>query len=234
MKLMVLFTLLFSTFAQAGNEMGNGGGLVYCPHYNKYYFYDAYAMKILRSWDIVPPGNLNDELTIAEGFAGRLKSIDPKLVMQLKGWIRSFYSETEFVDGDQLSVTSDFYLKVLMSEDVLEQVIIQNLPSSARYTISRSRWNMLNKIQKGVAVFHEVIYRRALLRNPDLKKSDAVIQLVQLVISNKGQNSLFADRLRFFADLMLMKGEIPLYYQEVNASDESSIRYLDGDHRRHD
>lgn len=191
MKFLISIYFLFVMPALAGNELGNGGNYIYDNCADKYYFYDSYEMEKRYSWKIELPLNRYDEQSIALGFADMLNFYDEELTKQLKHWIRTFYIETRLTDK-KLAQINDFNSRITDIGDNFGQLIIQKPANGKLYTIYRPVWEKMDKVQKAVAILHEVIYRRAVLLRPTLWRSDNIRFIVQLIIANKIDEFYFA------------------------------------------
>lgn len=186
MKTFLAFLLSSISFAFAGNEIGNGGNYVQDVCLKKVSFYDAYEMEKLLGWEIKLPAAEENEIEIAKGFAQRLEYFNTDDSIKLLNlWISNFYKDTDF-QNEPLALLTDFKSRVIEEGSTFHQLIIQK---RGRYKIYKPIWDRMDKVQKAVAILHEVIYRRSLMNNPFLDKSDAVRLLVQILIADKIQDN---------------------------------------------
>lgn len=180
-SLLFFIVLSFSSFA--GNEVGNGGGVLYhLESKTPVMFFDAYETEARYGYRIQWPRDLSSELQVAMSFTSRLAKYDPKLQKQLNGWIKSFYAEASFSQSD-LPLIFDMGTGIHIPEwSGVAQLIIQ---TKHGYILNQRYWNKLATEQKGVAILHEVVYRKALEVNPRLFLSEKVRIFVAILISNE-------------------------------------------------
>lgn len=187
-KLLLFLVTFFNMIAFAGNEVGNGGGVLVEKKTNEAkIFFDSYETVNRYKYDIKWP--LSDSLSdveIAHFFVNRLPAEQFELKQKLSGWINSFYDESVFTN-DNLDTLFDMGTGIHISKDFFfSQLIIQfNDAQKIEYLVQKKYWSELPARQRGVAILHEVIYRRAIEVNPRLFSSVKVRMLVAFLISDE-------------------------------------------------
>lgn len=189
MKIFLSLIFLFvCSFAMAGNEVGNGGGVLYNLQTKRpYMFFDAYESEVRYGYSVKWPSERENEIKVAMSFTERLSHFDADLQKQLNKWILSFYSESVYSQKD-LPVIFDMGTGISIPNWAgLGQLVIQMKQGQGqvRYILNKRYWVSLPAEQKGIAILHEVIYRKALEVNPRLFSSVKVRMFVAFLISNE-------------------------------------------------
>lgn len=178
-----LILMLLSLTALAGNEVGNGGGVLYhLKSKTPIMFFDAFETEARYGYRVQWPRDLNNDRQVAMAFTSRLAKYDPKLQKQLNNWINAFYNDASFSQAD-LPVIFDMGTGIHIPEGTgIAQLVIQ---TKTGYVLNQRYWNALPAEQRGVAILHEVVYRKALEVNPNLFSSVKVRTFVAILISNE-------------------------------------------------
>ncbi|WPU65990.1 hypothetical protein [Peredibacter starrii] len=181
--LSLIIFMALSLSAVAGNEVGNGGGVLYQLKSNTpIMFFDAFETEARYGYRVQWPREIRNDREVAMAFTSRLAKYDPKLQRQLNNWIKAFYSEAVFSETD-LPVIFDMGTGIHIPEGTgIAQLVIQ---TKSGYILNQRYWNRLSSEQRGVAILHEVIYRKALEVNPRLFSSVKVRTFVAILISNE-------------------------------------------------
>lgn len=219
-----LFLLLICGPLLAGNEIGNGGNTVRGPCENKWYFYDVYEMGLLYQWNVVLPPETNSEIAIAKGILARLNTIDPELTQQLQLYAERFYTHAIF-NHNTLSRFEDYDTIYLEEGSRLYQLINQRNAITcgfecSRYEISYPLWQQLDKVQKAAAIVHEILYKRALINHPKLRRSDDIRFLNQILLADK-----LEDTYQFVVQIYLLYlSKDPIREPSLNRAYDEAVR----------
>lgn len=167
MKSVFIATIVFLTTAisVAGNSVGNGGDVVYCPHNRTAELLDHYEGRVF--WGITP--DLGDAQLSVEDKLGivldRVRIYDPFHAEKWEDEIKFFWSNVIFLPGVDLVDISDSEHVAIPAGCRISQIAIQKRPTFPRdkyYTVSKNLWDMLSSDGKAGLVLHEVLFKEAL------------------------------------------------------------------------
>ncbi|EQC48519.1 hypothetical protein M899_1842 [Bacteriovorax sp. BSW11_IV] len=186
----LLCMAIFNITTFAGNEVGNGGGvLVNKTTSRAEFFFDVYETQDHYGFDIQWPDQdrYKNDVQMAKAFVSRLREYDKKLERQLKNFADDFYKESSFISNSHLFIFDTGMGIEIPSNYELKQLIIQYTfdNGQTKYVIDQKYWSELSASQRAVAILHEVVYRRALIVNPRLFSSVKVRQFVAFLISDE-------------------------------------------------
>lgn len=191
-KMISLLFLFVSLFAHAGNEVGNGGIVLYSLTTKvPSVLLDAYETEARYGFTIKWPKEMRDDLSIAMEFTKRLAAYDPRLQNQLNTWIKTFYAEASIASSLPLIFDTGVGIHIPKGYGFGQLVIQTKHDNQTHYLLNERFWEMLPVEQRAIAILHEVVYRKALEVNPNLFSSLKVRQFVVLLISN--EISYFSD-----------------------------------------
>lgn len=185
-KMISLLLLFVSLFAHAGNEVGNGGVVLYSlTNRMASVLLDAYEAEARYGFTVKWPKEMRDEVSIAMDFTKRLAPHDAKLQNKLNVWIKSFYAESSITPNLPLIFDTGVGIHIPQGYRFGQLVIQTKYGNQTHYLLNERFWKLLPVEQRAIAILHEVVYRRALEVNPNLFSSLQVRQFVVLLISNE-------------------------------------------------
>lgn len=192
----LIFVMLFSLLSYAGNEVGNGGGVIVDRKTGKpIVFFDAWETTERYGYIVIRTVDKSNDVEEALTFLNRIKKFDLELHKELSDWAQTFYNEIQFTDND-LPLIFDTGTGIKIPENLkIAQLIIQRRlgPSDVQYLINEKLWKGLSADQRGIAILHEIVYRKAIQVNPNLFNSVNVRLFVGMIISDRishvGKNS---------------------------------------------
>ena len=185
MKTSIIVILALITAAQnvaaGGNELGNGGNMIYCsqqPSQSK--FYDSY--EAATRYSLIPQFSaspidcslingtevcLKKAVAVATQILTRLASNDVELSKKLTSYISLFEQESKFIRDAEFVRVDDIGISYYPKHCEIHQLVIQHVPMNHApedkyYLISADYWTKLNSNEQASALLHEVIYRYAL------------------------------------------------------------------------
>ncbi len=169
-KLLTLSLMLIAAttaFARGGNELGNGGDIVYCPRSaEKAILLDVYESRFSNRKLMFENDGLSYEGKLLKIF-DRWQRVSPLRMNRYREWLEKFTQEAAFIPNVELPNIPDEGLAAVPRGCEIRQIIVQ-LPeedigtSYKRYTVSKDLWDLLNENNKAALVLHELIYREAI------------------------------------------------------------------------
>lgn len=161
MVILYALTILFSSTADAGNRVGNGGHVFYCPGSDKIQaldFYGAYGFEGPKVG-----GGEKDEIAIAKARLQKLKTLAPKLHDQYGQRLTTIMDEMEFRKNDRLVLVEDS-LHAVEPEDenckayqlIIRKAVLEK--GEKRFVVNETLWKKLSPVQKAGMLTHEIIY----------------------------------------------------------------------------
>lgn len=220
-----ILLIVFGRFADAGQEAGNGGDIVYCNQNGKvtihlYDYFEAQNPPFGRNIDLGPGFSFDQKINYV--FA-RIEKLNPLRAKRYRNWYKTFMTEAFFVKGAELIDVPDTGGGYIPIGCQLKQAATQNvepfLPGQMRYLISNDLWVQFDEITKAGLILHELILREAIanhhknsilaryfhgwLASRDLEKFDQMeyIDLVSQVKysdANIGSLPIFVEKLWFY------------------------------------
>lgn len=182
----VLILVTMST-AFAGNEVGNGGSVLYNLHTGKaFMFYDHFEARERYHLFVQWPSASRD-VEVAQKFAERICPHDVGLCEKLKGWVQSFYDEVLFTDKVLTPVNDTGMMHIPQGYGIAQLIVQYQHPHTKKvsYQIRRKFWSELSHRDRAVGILHEVVYRRFIeLKGEDINSVE-VRYLVALIISDE-------------------------------------------------
>lgn len=160
---MILFV---SAVAHAGFRRGNGGSVLICDQNQgkTYQLLDLFEAETRYHFSVQPAEGA-DEFQKAQNLIDRLARLNPSRRDLYTGWLKSFKSESQFIDGLNIVGIPDVGVSYIPDGCVLKQMIVQVEPLTSfelRYTIDLRVWNALDLDHRAAALVHELIYREAI------------------------------------------------------------------------
>jgi len=180
-KLTLTFlTLVFpiSAFAVGGDELGNGGDVLYCARNGKYTFESFDLFEAGGSHGIFEVREFPEEKAFAESafFAG-LKAKDPGRACLYAKWNKEFRRDSVMLDLPVYNV-ADEGLVMIPKNCKLMQAVVQYKHSARqrpRYFIYSDVYFKLDEVNRLAIRIHEFIYREGVAMNlPRFKNSMGV------------------------------------------------------------
>jgi hypothetical protein len=161
--------LLSSGLAFAsGRTVGNGGDVVSCKGSdgtNSLELLDYYEGRVLRGLKVDLGGadvSIDEKLDLA---LTRLERVSPRRAASYRQQVKSFISETLFLDDVDLVDVPDSGHIILPKNCKILQIANQSeplYPEDRRFVIDRTLWNQLDKDNQAGLILHEVVYREAI------------------------------------------------------------------------
>jgi len=168
----LIYILLFlsSGFANAGTSVGNGGLVVSCLSESGH--------QQLRLLDFVE-AEIRWKLTINEKLIGqspfeivssvidKMFVFDPARANMLRLRLKSFVSESDFMENIELSRTDDEHNILVPKNCLILQAVVQVtplFPEERLYNISADIWKQMDQqpIEQAGLVMHELLYREGI------------------------------------------------------------------------
>lgn len=174
-----------------GNEVGNGGNAIVCNQEERFYlFYDEYESMNRYVLPLKLPeeyGKLEAEALTLK-FIERLSRLDHDLASELTLSASTFTKNAIILYGAKLSSVDDTGIWFVPKNCKIKQAIIQKnpmFPNDRRYWIDGDLWNQMPTQSKAIAILHEVLYKKAILINPNISSSEGIRYFVGLLISDE-------------------------------------------------
>ena len=191
MKTLFLIVFFISTFSFAGPHIiGNGGSGLVCDQSSKFntQLLDVFEMGLLLNLK-AEYDSKNNYKTLALNFIERLSIFSRIDMNQLKSWVKTFESESLFLDEVELVAVEDSVYYALPMGCLLQQAVIQkepSLPGDQRYIINNRLWRQFDDLSKASLIIHEVIYRLFIINfgSYENQNSLSVRRTVSFVVSN--------------------------------------------------
>lgn len=161
MRTLIAALLLFTSLhSHAGNRVGNGGHVFFCPKSGKIQtldFYSAYGFEGPKAT------NEKDEVKIAEARLEKLKPLAPKLATQYLSRLATIKGEFDMRKGERLVKVEDSLHAVEPGDKDCEvyQLIIRKETlekDEKRFVVNEDLWKKLSPTQKAGMLTHEIIY----------------------------------------------------------------------------
>ncbi|MCM2277583.1 MAG: hypothetical protein NDJ89_05855 [Oligoflexia bacterium] len=179
----------------AGNELGNGGDIFYCPNASgaKAILVDLYEAQLGgRKLQLGPPHA--DYRQKVQAILDRWSSRSPFRTELYRQWLETFESETLFVRA-QLPNVSDEGIVVIPRGCEIKQIAVQLADANLgtvykRYTIDLDLWDLMDSDNRAALVLHELIFREA-IANRGNPQSLRVRHLNQIMLSEATMREYF-------------------------------------------
>lgn len=185
MKTLVIATLTLLLNIQqvfaGGNELGNGGNVIFCPRNpEKSQFYDSYEAvsryslqpqftSPALSCSIMSGTNecLQKAVSVAAQILTRVTAKDAELAARLTSYVNLFEQESKIIDNAEFVRVDDIGISHYPKDCEIHQLVIQHVPMTHApedkyYLIAGDYWSKINSNEQASAILHEVIYRYAL------------------------------------------------------------------------
>lgn len=162
-------TLIWVSFVNASTQVGNGGVVLVCSPQSgrpEVQILDFVEAEILWRFEI-QKSSLVDPFMIVELRLNDLGRLDPLRANRLRERLRSFKSESFFIENAMLVRTEDEQNIAIPKECIIDQAVVQInpiFPQERRYNISEMYWSSLSDrpVEQAGLIFHELIYREAI------------------------------------------------------------------------
>lgn len=135
-----------------------------------------------------PEQTLERALDIAQQLIDRLQTLDPDRWQIYSAWLSNFKSEASFIENMELFDVPDTGIGFIPKYCELKQLVVQRepiFPQDRRYIIAMDHWARLDETHAAAAILHELLYREAFNRHPEVKSSEAVRYLNALIMSGE-------------------------------------------------
>lgn len=180
--LLALLVLSVGGPAQArmgGDEKGNGGSVIYCPHnqpWERYEVLDLYEARAVQTF----------RLKLIEGYSyqevlgkmiDRLAGVNPTRAKLYQSYAKTFEQEARMIADAEFTDVPDRGWGALPKGCQLVQGAVQyKRPSIAgyRYFINKDVWDSMDNTQRAALALHEIIYREGLLPENGFQSSNGV------------------------------------------------------------
>lgn len=211
-----LFILIFLSFSSkawgassstkgGGDEIGNGGHVVFCSGATpSYQALDAYEA-VLRGFKIELAPTTGDIFQDAIGIVSRLDSIDSERAARYRDNIAFIKSTHRFVSDMQLPRTNDANSYPIPNNCELTQAIVQlrePVEGNSFFLVNRRIWNTLDDTHKTIMIVHEAIYWDS-IRYYGQTDAAGTRNLNAVILSNRLRNMTQEDYVRFLESLRL-------------------------------
>lgn len=158
----LIFAILFlSSGAHAGNRVGNGGHVFFCPKSGKIQALDFFSTYGFDGPKIA--GGEKDEVKIAAARLEKLKPLAEKIHKQYSERLKTIKEDMDFRKGERLVLVEDSLHAVEPEDKDCEQyqLIIRKgtlEKGEKRFVVNDTLWNKLSPVQKAGMLTHEIIY----------------------------------------------------------------------------
>lgn len=225
-RFFLLLILFVSTIAQAGFRRGNGGSVLICeqPQGKTYELLDLFEAKVRYHFS-VRTAEGGDEFQKAQSLIDRLTRLNPSRRDLYSGWLKSFASESQFIDGLNIVGIPDVGVSYIPDGCTLKQMIVQVDPLTnfeKRYTIDLRIWNALDLDHRAAALVHELIYREAISFENQHSSSEPTRLMNAYIHSQLIKTSSLQDWISFVQDLGFHRADAHGYSIKLNAFTDTS------------
>jgi hypothetical protein len=158
--MILLFSLLLATPAEASNKVGNGGNVVFCQKKGK-----AATVRLLDFYehDISPSGEGTDPVEIARSKLEKLAPVAPAVAALYQRRLKEIMGEMELKAGVTLTPIDDskHLFKPRERHCKVEQAAIRRASPTADeklFLVRKDLWDKLAPAHKAGLLLHEIIH----------------------------------------------------------------------------
>lgn len=166
MKSLILTAILLianTSWARGGDEVGNGGNFMICPHQqgqSNYELLDFYEARVVYGYNLLKPNsNLNWKEQVTQTIA-QLENISPMRAGLYTALLKEISDGALFLSGGAFTSSEDVGPVLLPENCRIQQVatqFIHPVSSHRAFYINSDVWNQLDDSQKAGLVLHEII-----------------------------------------------------------------------------
>jgi hypothetical protein len=225
-QLLILLIIMVSFNAQAGFRRGNGESVLICGQDGQktYQVLDLFEAQSRYNFTLqLAVGS--DEYQKAQGIIDRFGRLNPSRQKIYSQWLKTFESETQFIDGLNIVGIPDVGVSYIPDSCELKQMIVQVEPLTKferRYTIDLRIWKSMDMDQRAAAIVHELIYREAISFENQHNSSEPTRLMNAFVHSTLMEKVSLQDWIEFVQDLGFHRTDAHGYPIKLNAFTDSS------------